>query len=63
MFQSTPGIAAGRINMQPAPADPTLVSIHARHRCRANHVWQAARDMMFVFQSTPGIAAGRIGKN
>ena len=44
MFQSTPGIAAGRI----PPAvwhrqRPYQVSIHARHCCRANHMQDVGR--------------------
>ena len=83
-FQSTPGIAAGRIpalpggghgcqRFNPRPAllpgespqtghigDPLVVSIHARHCCRANRGVDLAGARASMFQSTPGIAAGRI---
>ena len=37
LFQSTPGIAAGRILLLAFDGPAMLVSIHARHCCRANH--------------------------
>ena len=37
-----------------------FVSIHTRHRCRANPPRLARGLLMRLFQSTPGIAAGRI---
>ena len=84
LFQSTPGIAAGRIiqlrrqqrrarSFNPRPAllpgeslgtseadARCVVSIHARHCCRANHRCPRYARSMRRFQSTPGIAAGRI---
>ena len=36
LFQSTPGIAAGRIKEKQIAAAISAVSIHARHCCRAN---------------------------
>ena len=84
LFHSTPGIAAGRIQLlerrglgvqrfNPRPASlpgeshgritwlaQRLVSIHARHRCRANLLTANRSAPDWLFQSTPGIAAGRI---
>ena len=37
-----------------------VVSIHARHCCRANQILVVSLAKFSVFQSTPGIAAGRI---
>ena len=37
----------------------TIVSIHARHRCRAIRGTPQDRTRIEVFQSTPDIAAGR----
>ena len=59
-FQSTPGIAAGRIAKHLHVRLVQIVSIHARHCCRANHHIILAHALYDLFQSTPGIAAGRI---
>ena len=61
VFQSTPGIAAGRIADTLRDDYKLLyVSIHARHCCRANPASFNASSSACGFQSTPGIAAGRI---
>ena len=60
MFQSTPGIEAGRsIADAKAAAKYIFVSIHARHRSRAIQGNQTLRQRSYGFQSTPGIEAGR----
>ena len=60
-FQSTPGIAAGRIRLSRSALKLVkAVSIHARHCCRANRCFQQQVVRFCLFQSTPGIAAGRI---
>ena len=59
-FQSTPGIAAGRIGQVVRLPQSRHVSIHARHCCRANQPMLPEAKQPGMFQSTPGIAAGRI---
>ena len=59
-FQSTPGIAAGRIMLKNQAAQ-TLASFNPRPALlpgESKLAYKAARE--HLFQSTPGIAAGRI---
>ena len=60
MFQSTPGISAGRY-MEIAQAQKLnqYVSIHSRHFCREIRPVLPGQSHSGWFQSTPGISAGR----
>ena len=59
-FQSTPGMNAGRSLGSPGRRRPVgLVSIHARHECRAIHSQTLFCLQPLQFQSTPGMNAGR----
>ena len=66
------GVQFASVSFNPRPASlpgeprryyihqqPTGVSIHARHRCRANRRSATDQARTRRFQSTPGIAAGR----
>ncbi len=59
-FQSTPDIAVGRhLGLSPVRLLLGMVSIHARHCCRATHNFVHWVTAYPLFQSTPDIAVGR----
>ena len=59
MFQSSPGMGAGR-NLLRWLSGPTLrVSILARHGSRAQPQIQLLMPITGMFQSSPGMGAGR----
>ncbi len=60
LFQSTPGLLAGRYPPGAGPwSIPPPVSIHARLISRAIRLRRATTAMAQEFQSTPGLLAGR----
>ena len=60
-FNPRPALLPGESVHKSARGRVHLVSIHARHCCRANPTQYRRLEIPGVFQSTPGIAAGRIG--
>ena len=59
MFQSAPGIDAGRNQVSDEQLIESAVSIRSRHRCREKLGSAGGCRGCFGFQSAPGIDAGR----
>ena len=59
-FNPRPALLPGESCRSVGGQLPKLVSIHARHCCRANRLTKPPSANSAMFQSTPGIAAGRI---